>query len=141
MNAGEPILVVEDNQMNQLLLVRQLARLGHADVVVVGNGIEALGWLAQHSCRLILTDCQMPVMDGFELARQVRQGEFRTGRHTPVIALSAGAMDDDRQRCYDAGMDDHIAKPVQLAALERALRPWLGHAGGDQCNPTTSGPV
>jgi CheY-like chemotaxis protein len=126
MSAHAPILVVEDNQMNQLLLVRQLARLGHADVVVVGNGIEALGWLAQHDCRLILTDCQMPVMDGYELARQVRQLEFRTGNHTPVIALSAGAMDDDRSRCFDAGMDDHIAKPVQLATLETALRPWLG---------------
>jgi CheY-like chemotaxis protein len=126
------ILIVEDNQMNQLLLVRQLARLGHTDVVVVGNGVEALDWLASHTPCLILTDCQMPVMDGYELARQVRQREYRSGLHTPVIALSAGVMDDDRALCYEAGMDDHVAKPTQLATLERALRPWLGRAGGDQ---------
>jgi CheY-like chemotaxis protein len=124
--SGAPILVVEDNGMNQCLLVRQLARLGHANVVVVGNGEDALRWLEQNSCRLVLTDCQMPVMDGYCMTRAIRQREYQSGRHTPVIALSAGVMTDDRTRCLEAGMDDHVAKPTQLAALERALRPWLG---------------
>lgn len=121
-----PILVVEDNEMNQTLLVRQLARLGLPDVVVVGDGEQALAWLEQHRCRLVLTDCQMPVMDGYALARGIRERERHSGSHTPVIALSAGVMDDDRVRCFEAGMDDHVAKPTQLATLERALRPWLG---------------
>ena len=120
------ILVVEDNGMNQCLLVRQLARLGHTDVVVVGNGEEALGWLDRHTCRVVLTDCQMPVMDGYRMTRAIREREFQSGRHTPVIALSAGVMADDRARCFEAGMDDHVSKPTQLATLERALRPWLG---------------
>jgi CheY-like chemotaxis protein len=128
MTAGA-ILIVEDNPMNQLLLVRQLARLGLTDVAVAANGVEALDWLESNPCRLVLTDCQMPVMDGYELARRMRQGELRSGRHMPLIALSAGVMDDDRARCYEAGMDDHVAKPAQLATLERALRPWLGGAG------------
>ncbi|MGZ5199819.1 MAG: response regulator [Telluria sp.] len=120
------ILVVEDNRMNQYLLVRQLARLGHTNVVVVGNGEDALRWLEQNSCRLVLTDCQMPVMDGYRMTRAIRENEFDSGRRTPVIALSASVMAEDRARCLEAGMDDHVAKPTQLATLERALRPWLG---------------
>jgi two-component system sensor histidine kinase EvgS len=95
-----PILVVEDNQMNQHLLVRQLARLGH--------------------------------MEGYEMTRRLRERERRSGWHTPVIALSASVLDEDRVRCFEAGMDDHVAKPAPLAALERALRPWLGQSGAAQ---------
>lgn len=120
------ILVVEDNGMNQYLLVRQLARLGHTDVVVVANGEEALRWLDRNACRLVLTDCQMPVMDGYRMTRTIREREYQSGRHMPVIALSAGVMAGDRARCFEAGMDDHVSKPTQLATLERALRPWLG---------------
>jgi two-component system, sensor histidine kinase and response regulator len=126
MNGARTILVVEDNSMNQYLLVRQLARLGHTDVVVVGNGEDALRWLDHNRCRVVLTDCQMPVMDGYRMTRTIREREYRSGNHTPVIALSAGVLADDRSRCLDAGMDDHVAKPAQLATLERALRPWLG---------------
>lgn len=134
-----PILVVEDNQMNQLLLVRQLARLGIDHVVVMGNGAEALAWLAEHACSVVLTDCQMPHMDGYEMTRRIRQREYQTGTHTPVIALSAAVMEDDKASCLAAGMDDHVAKPTQLATLERALRPWLGQggdaAGGAEVRP------
>lgn len=131
-----PILVVEDNQMNQLLLVRQLARLGYGNVVVVGNGLEALVWLADNRCSVVLTDCQMPHMDGYDMTRRIRQRELQTGKHTPVIALSAAVLDEDRTSCFDAGMDDHVSKPIQLATLERALRPWLGQ-GGDSGNQGT----
>lgn len=120
------ILVVEDNAMNQQLLVRQLARLGHANVAVVGNGAEALQWLEQHACRLVLTDCQMPHMDGYEMTRRIRERERHSGRHMPVIALSAAVMDEDKANCFASGMDEHVSKPTQLATLERALRPWLG---------------
>lgn len=131
-----PILVVEDNQMNQQLLVRQLARLGYGPVVVVGNGAEALAWLADNACSLVLTDCQMPQMDGYEMTRRIRQRESGTGQHTPVVALSAAVLEEDRTGCFEAGMDDHVSKPTQLATLERALRPWLGQ-GGDAGNHRT----
>lgn len=125
MSARGTILVVEDNEMNQHLLVRQLARLGYADVAVAANGLEALRWLEHNECSLVLSDCQMPGMDGYEMTRRLRQREHPGGRRTPVIALSAGVMDHDRATCLDAGMDDHIAKPAQLATLATALRPWL----------------
>ncbi|GAB3427131.1 response regulator [Massilia solisilvae] len=125
---GEPgcILVVEDNAMNQQLLVRQLARLGHASVAVVGNGAEALQWLEQHACSLVLTDCQMPHMDGYEMTRRIREQERHSGRHVPVIALSAAVMDEDKANCFAAGMDEHVSKPTQLATLDGTLRRWLG---------------
>jgi two-component system sensor histidine kinase EvgS len=132
MKQHPPILVVEDNQMNQHLLVRQLARLGHLDVVVLADGAQALDWLREHACRVVLADCQMPVMDGYEMTRRLRERERRSGWHTPVIALSASVLDEDRVRCVEAGMDDHVAKPAPLAALERALRPWLGQGGTAQ---------
>lgn len=125
MSDSRTILVVEDNEMNRHLLVRQLSRLGHTDVALAGNGLEALHWLEQNDCRLVLSDCQMPRMDGYEMTRRIREREHRSGRHTPVIALSAGVMDDDRACCIRAGMDDHIAKPAQLATLDAALRPWM----------------
>jgi CheY-like chemotaxis protein len=127
-----PILVVEDNQMNQQLLVRQLARLGYGNVVVVGNGAEALEWLSGNACSLVLTDCQMPHMDGYEMTRRIRQRELQSGQHTPVIALSAAVFEEDRTSCFEAGMDDHVSKPTQLATLERALRPWLGQGRAAQ---------
>jgi CheY-like chemotaxis protein len=72
-------------------------------------------------------DCQMPGMDGYEATGQLRRREaMQPGRRMPVIAMTAGAMEGDRQRCLDAGMDDYIAKPVNLAALEGALRRWVG---------------
>lgn len=126
MGMSIPILVVEDNEMNRHLLVHQLARLGHDEVAVVGNGVEALDWLALHECRVILADCQMPLMDGYEMTRRIRQRERQSGRHTPVIALSAGVLESDRATCYAAGMDDHVSKPTQLSTLASALKPWLG---------------
>jgi CheY-like chemotaxis protein len=111
--------------MNQCLLVRQLARLGHTDVAVVDNGADALHWLEHNDCRVVLTDCQMPVMDGYRMTRAIREREYRSGNHTPVIALSAGVVEEDRTLCFEAGMDDHVAKPTRLESLERALRRWL----------------
>jgi CheY-like chemotaxis protein len=125
MTTCRSILVVEDDQMSRYLLVHQLARLGHKQVTAVTNGLEALHWLDQNECRLVLSDCQMPVMDGYEMTRRIRHREYNSGRHTPVIALSAGVLAADRASCIEAGMDDHIAKPVQLATLAAALKPWL----------------
>lgn len=126
------ILLVEDNELNRRLLLLQLARIGVPDVDAVANGIEALDWLAQYSCRLVLADCQMPGMDGYEMTRRIRAREAAagSGARLPVVALSAGVLDDDKAICRAAGMDDHIAKPTRLDTLRAALRPWLGDLRG-----------
>ncbi|NEX62332.1 response regulator [Noviherbaspirillum galbum] len=123
---SQSILLVEDNLMNQGLIVRQLARLGYEKVAVVGNGKLALEWLASHTCHLVLADCQMPVMDGYEMTRRIRENERTCGRRTPIIAVSAGVMDADVHRCAEAGMDAHIPKPTQLSTLRAVLSKWLG---------------
>ncbi len=122
------ILLVEDNDMNQRLLVLQLARIGLSDVAVVGNGIEALDWLERNTCRLVLSDCQMPGMDGYEMTRRIRARELARcdAARLPIVALSAGVMEEDKAVCRAAGMDDHIAKPTRLDTLRAGLAPWLG---------------
>ena len=120
-----PVLVVEDNEMNQQLVLRQLQRIGFAQVALVGNGIDALAWLEQHECLFVIADCQMPVMDGYEMTRQIREREKATGQHLHIIALTASVMDEDRERCAEAGMDDHISKPTQIATLRTVLEQWL----------------
>lgn len=126
--SDKTILLVEDNELNQRLLVLQLARLGIHDVAVVGDGAAALDWLERHTCRLVLADCQMPRMDGYEMTRRIRARERLDGTpaRLPVVALSAGVLDDDKAVCRAAGMDDHIAKPTRLDTLHAGLRPWLG---------------
>ncbi len=118
------ILVVEDNAANLKVAVRMIERLGYrADVA--GNGSEALEALARVQYDAVLMDCQMPEMDGFEATREIRREE-RDGRHVPIIAMTAGAMAGDRERCLAAGMDDYIAKPVKLHIVAAVLERWLG---------------
>jgi two-component system sensor histidine kinase/response regulator len=120
-----PILVVEDNEMNQHLILRQLQRVGFAHVALVGNGVDALAWLEKNQCLLIIADCQMPLMDGYEMTRQIRVREKATGQHLHIIALTASVMDDDRERCAAAGMDGYISKPTQISNLQEILQKWL----------------
>ena len=120
-----PVLVVEDNEMNQQLVLRQLQRVGFAHVALVGNGNDALAWLEQHQCLFVIADCQMPGMDGYEMTRRIREREKATGEHLYIIALTASVMDEDRERCADAGMDGHISKPTQIATLRAVLEQWL----------------
>jgi CheY-like chemotaxis protein len=116
------ILVAEDNELNQLVAEGLVGRLGF-DVEIVANGVEALQALARNSYSAVMMDCHMPVMDGFEATRRIRAGETGAAR-TPIIAMTAGALDEDRKRCLEAGMDDFVTKPVDIAALERALALW-----------------
>ncbi len=125
------ILLVEDNALNQRLLVRQLAYLGVHQVEVVDNGAAALDWLAKRTCLLVLADCQMPGMDGYEMSRRIRAREAAAGApatRLPILALTASALEQDKEVCLAAGMDDHIAKPASIETLRGALRPWLGAA-------------
>lgn len=115
------VLVVEDNLVNQQLMIALLSRRQH-QVVVAQNGKEALDILEHQSFDIILMDVQMPVMDGLEAARQIRERERQTGGHVPIIAMTANTLPQDQQMCLQAGMDDHIAKPVEINKLFIALR-------------------
>jgi PAS domain S-box-containing protein len=114
------VLVVEDNSVNQKVLLMLLRRLGHAAEAVAG-GREALESLAGIRYDLILMDCQMPDMDGYETTRELRRREAPDGPRTPVVALTANVLPEDRQRCFEAGMDEFLAKPVRIEDLARVL--------------------
>jgi CheY-like chemotaxis protein len=122
---GTLVLAVEDHPTNRTLLTRLLNLIGYA-AVGAENGREALEMWATGRFAAVVTDCNMPEMDGYELARRIRAGESGGARRrTPVIACTANALAGELQRCLDAGMDDFIAKPVELQALARVMARWL----------------
>jgi PAS domain S-box-containing protein len=119
------VLLVEDNLINQKLASIMLGHLG-VEVTVAEHGQEALDRLAAQTFDLVLMDCQMPVLDGYEATAAVRAREARDGRpHLPIIAMTANAMAGDRDKCLAAGMDDHVAKPIQERHLAEVLARWL----------------
>jgi|GEM_PF-1602066 len=124
------ILVAEDNAVNQLVASRMLTQLGMT-VDVVSNGEEALEAVRTQHYDLLLMDCHMPDMDGFSATEKIRQEE-PTGKHLPIIAMTASAMSGDRERCLAAGMDDYLAKPVRISDIERVLQQWLRPASTEQ---------
>ena len=129
LRAGIRVLLVEDNPVNQKVAAALLGKLG-CQLVVAGNGAEALERLAAESFDVVLMDCQMPVMDGFEATRRLRAGDAGTTmQQVPVIAMTANAMQGDREECLACGMDDYLAKPVSNAALKQALAHWSGKTG------------
>jgi two-component system sensor histidine kinase/response regulator len=159
------ILVVEDNIVNQKLTVRMVEKLGYKPDVVE-NGEEALTALAKGDYAVILMDCQMPVMDGFETTRCIREREAlvasrdspdgsanrsdmvpQSTQHIPIIAVTANAMQGDRERCLATGMDDYLAKPIKLDELRSALARWVSalpdvRISGKQIPiPTTTDPT
>lgn len=122
------ILITEDNLVNQTVAKRMLVK-GGFEVEVAENGEQALRKVTGGTeFDLIFMDCQMPRMDGYEASRQIRTYEKESGSGTrvPIIALTANAMQGDREKCLDAGMDDYIAKPVKKEALFEMLRRHLG---------------
>ena len=118
------ILVVEDSAINQRVALGLLQKLGYrADAVA--NGVEALAALENVPYTAVLMDCQMPEMDGYEATRLLREREQARGQHLPVIAMTANAVQGDRERCLAAGMDDYVTKPVRSAEIATALARWL----------------
>ncbi|MBK6981286.1 MAG: response regulator [Betaproteobacteria bacterium] len=120
------VLVAEDNAVNQQVIGAMLRRLGMA-VTLVEDGEQAVQALQGGRYDLVLMDCQMPVLDGFAAASRIRAAETRT--RIPIIALTANALAEDRQRCLDAGMDDYLPKPVSIAGLSSMLSRWTAVAG------------
>ncbi len=120
---GKHVLVVEDNPVNQMVIKGKLKKQG-ADVLLADNGQIALELIQQSPIDVVLMDCQMPVMDGFEATRCIRRlgGEFA---RVPIIAVTANAMSKDRERCLDAGMNDYLSKPVDSAQLLTAIQRWV----------------
>jgi len=117
------ILVVEDNSTNRDVALAQLQKLGYSSTAVA-NGAQAVQAVADGGFDLVLMDCQMPVMDGFEATHRIRA--FETGsRRLPIVAVTADAMSDDRDRCVREGMDDYLSKPVELGPLQDMLTRWL----------------
>ncbi|RYG72917.1 PAS domain S-box protein, partial [bacterium] len=121
------IMVVEDNQVNQQIIVYQLKNLGY-DVTVLDNGLDAIDKWQESSFDLILMDCNMPRMNGYATAREIRRREAE-GVHIPIIALTANAMSGDREKCLAAGMDDYISKPIKQPVLAEVLTRWTPQQG------------
>ncbi len=127
--AGRHIILAEDNLVNQRVACTLLKRLG-LEVTAVDNGKRAIDAWRKAGCDLILMDCQMPEMDGYEATRNIRHIEKEQGGHVPIVALTANAMETDRERCFDSGMDDYVAKPFKQRLLITVLQRWLSVDGG-----------
>lgn len=117
---GITVLVAEDNPVNRKLALQQLKKLGYAAHAVT-DGREAIAAVAKGHYDLILMDCQMPEVDGFEATREIRRSEANLGRHIPIVAMTANTLEGDREACLAAGMDAYLPKPVQMAALRAVI--------------------
>jgi CheY-like chemotaxis protein len=119
---GRRILLVEDNVVNQRVAQRTLQKLA-AEVTIANNGAEALARIAETRFDAVLMDCQMPVMDGFTATRRIREAERLSGtaQRLVIVALSANVMSEDREKCIAAGMDEHLAKPLETSRLADCL--------------------
>jgi len=140
------VLLAEDNPVNQTLVVRILGKLGYG-VDVAGNGREAVEATTRHAYGVVLMDCQMPEMDGYQATAEIRLREGAS-RHTAVVAMTASALPEDRERCLAAGMDDYVSKPISVDDIKRVLAQWLPEDDGaapasapPKPPPETAGPA
>src|SRR6476469_3452542 len=116
------ILLVEDSRVSQMVVLKQLKKLGY-EAESAANGQEALGMMARSNYDIVLLDCQMPVLDGYETISKIRELEGR-GKHTIAIAITTNGMIENRDRCLHLGMDDYLIKPVTEQELGACLEHW-----------------
>ncbi|MGD2063041.1 MAG: response regulator, partial [Nitrospirota bacterium] len=128
------VLVAEDNPVNRLVATKSLERLGHRAVAVEDGAMAVEAW-RHGGFDLVLLDCQMPEMDGYQATELIRMEESDTGAHVPIIALTANAMRGDREKCLRMGMDDHIPKPLKLRDLQTVIERWTGTQPGPVSAP------
>ncbi len=141
------VLIAEDNPVNRLIASHQVEHLGYRAAAVC-NGLEALEALERESYDLVLMDCQMPELDGYEATRRIRRREA-ADEHVPVIAVTAHAMKGEREKCLASGMDDYVSKPYHVETLDAVMSRWLGSEGPEleasptipEEAPTGSGPL
>jgi CheY-like chemotaxis protein len=133
------VLVAEDNQVNQRLAVRLLEKRGHT-VTLACNGKEAVAATEKHPYDLVLMDLQMPEMDGFEATALLRGREKKSGAHLPVIALTAHALQGDRERCLEAGMDGYLTKPIRAQELDSVLASYSEQKLGETARESEPAP-
>ncbi|MFN8588885.1 MAG: response regulator [Candidatus Eisenbacteria bacterium] len=124
------VLLVDDNTINQKVGSRVLAKLG-CRVDLAADGREAVTMYRDLPYDVVFMDCQMPEMDGFEATAEIRRIEATSGGRTPVVAMTANAMEGDRQRCLDAGMDDFVSKPIREDRVREALERWTEGLAGE----------
>ena len=130
---GQSVLLVEDNPVNQTVIQAMLRSLGF-EVFTAGDGAQAISLVARQPFAAVLMDCRLPIVDGYEATRRIRQ--MPQGRDLPIIALTANALQGDRERCLEAGMNDYLTKPFKRNDLQQILQRWLpGQAvvTGDKC--------
>jgi CheY-like chemotaxis protein len=132
------VLLAEDGLVNQQVACGLLEARGHS-VVIVNNGHEAVKALEQEPFDLVLMDVQMPELDGFEATKAIREQEKTTGRHVPIVAMTAHAMKGDRERCLQAGMDFYLTKPIQSKALFETVEGVAVVAEGPSDPPVETG--
>ncbi|MZP30432.1 PAS domain S-box protein [Heliobacterium undosum] len=125
------VLVVEDNPVNQKLVTALLRKMG-LSVRLAGSGLEAIDALGEEDYALILMDCQLPDLNGFETTQVIRDSEAETGQHIPIIAMTALSMQGDREKCLQAGMDDYISKPIDRKQLTAMLARWLSESADEE---------
>ena len=121
---GKRVLVVEDNTINQMVALRHLSKLG-LQATAASNGREALELIARGSFDLILMDCQMPEMDGYEATQRIRRHEVESIRKLPVVAMTANAVISEKEKCVAAGMNDYLSKPFEPKALGEIVAKWI----------------
>ena len=129
-NSQHKILLVEDNPTNQIVASIELRNL-NLEVIIASNGREALSLLAEHNFSIVFMDCQMPVMDGYECTGEIRKKETKTGKRVPIVAMTANAMEGDREKCLEAGMDEYISKPFESDKLEALVSKYLLNRNSD----------
>ena len=126
-NTDSLILLVEDTELSREVISMQLSTLGYS-VIAAADGLEALKLWHQHYFSMILTDCHMPVMDGFKLTEAIRKEEDKENPHIPIIALTANTVDEECGYCERSGMDECLTKPIELDVLEQLLKKWISPA-------------